>query len=137
MRGIFRPLCIRYLLLSRCVLGAGFSVVFLDRREPRARRGFSSSWWAVPDAVSLSVDLGVVVYVPFPRWVAGNDGTGADVVDRFADGIGVIGRIRQHMIGSKAGHQFDSPGGIAGLTSGEDDTERSAQCVTGEVDLGG
>ncbi len=92
---------------------------------------------ATLDAVARFVDLKVIGDLVSAPWIAGNDGTGADGRDVIADLVAVIGLVGQNVVGLEAGHEREGLRCIAGLARGEDDAERSAEGIGGEVDLGG
>ena len=49
--------------------------------------------------------------------------------------IGVIGRVGEEILTRQAGDQPFGLGDVANLTAGEDETQRIAQAIDGDVDL--
>ena len=92
---------------------------------------------ATLDAVARLVDFEVVRDLASAPWIAGNDGAGPDGRNAVADLVAVIGLVGQNVVGLKALHQREGLRCIAGLARGEDDAERPAEAIGGEVDLGG
>ena len=88
------------------------------------------------DAVSVFVDFGVMADEALSRRIAGDDGFSPDVGDTVANGIGVVGRVGQHMAGPEPLHQRQGSRRVAGLSGREDHPERPAERVAGNVDFG-
>jgi hypothetical protein len=66
-----------------------------------------------------------------------DDGLGLHCPDGLKDGVAVIGAIGEHGPGLDPVDQVECLGCIAGLASGQAETERVAKRVTGSMDLAG
>ena len=66
-----------------------------------------------------------------------NDGYGFLLAKRFENSVAVIGAIGEHGLGFDPVDQAERLGRIAGLASGQAETERVTECVRGSMDLAG
>lgn len=88
------------------------------------------------DGVANLVSLEVIGDRAFSGWIAGDHRLGTHVLDEGSDCIGIIGFIGKHPQRLQAVQQGGRYRGIATLTRCQDQSQRAAQGIDGEVYLG-
>lgn len=89
------------------------------------------------DAIARFVDLEVVGDLVFSGRVAGDDGGGAGAFDEGAEVVAVVSLVGEHVSRPEAVQQGRRLGHVAGLTGGEQDAQRPALGIGGQVDFSG
>ena len=89
------------------------------------------------DAIARFMDFEAVRDRALAPWIAGNDGSRADVRDEGAERIAVVGLVGEDVGRPKAVEQGRRLRNIAGLSGRENDPQRSPPSIGGKMDLGG
>lgn len=90
---------------------------------------------AALDAIAQLVKGEVVRDRGFSGRIAGDDRAGAKLCGLRPQGVAVVGLVGEDMPGLEACDQCWSLRGIAGLSWGQDDAQRSAQSIGCQMDL--
>ena len=89
------------------------------------------------DAIAVLVDGRVEVTFSVHSGALRDDWAGADRLGMIEDGVAVISAIGDEVGGSQAGDQREGIGAVTGLAAGEEEADRPAKGVDGDVPLAG